>query len=274
MRRLPAVIICLWGFPVLAEDVLPPAVVAFAAVTAPCKGEYVQDTCLVRGLDALDHNPAEAILHFEMSCAFRLGVDGCYMAAKLYLLDPSLRNLTRANSLFSIVCAGDEVGSPPDGCKYLGWMYLTGIGAPKDGVRAKELLEKSCFTAPGNPVVDAEGCELLAELLIATHDDSQVQRAFLAFAMGCLDGVSALCRTAGQIVYAASVRSEPWVPDCTNIPSPDVLAALTCRDMPRLAIMADSAVESEADENKYLRDVIKERVLYLNEDLNFQGEAN
>jgi hypothetical protein len=274
MRKLICIILCFLGGAALADDPLPAAVVAFAAVTAPCQGEYVQDTCLVRGLHAQDHNPAEAILHFEMSCAFRLTVDGCYLAAKHYLLDPSLRNLARANSLFSIVCAGREVGSPPYGCKYLGWMYLTGVGAPKDAVRAKELLQQSCFTAFAYPFVDAEGCQLLGEFLIATDDDSEVERAFLAFAMGCLDGVSALCSTAHQIVYAQSLRPGSWVPDCDDDASDSALADLTCTNLPRLAIVADSAVESEARENRELREVIKQRVLYLDEDLKFEGEAN
>jgi hypothetical protein len=274
MRRLLALMICLWGFPVLAQDALPPAVMDFAAVTTPCETESNVDTCWLRGSDLLKSNPAAAVMHFEMSCAFRSQYTGCYEAAKLYLLDRTLRNYTRANTLFARACLHDDTGFAPYACKYLGWMSLTGVGSPKDDVRAQALLEQSCFTPLDNPFVDAEGCALLGDYLIARGDLDQAFRAFLAFAMGCLDGVSSLCTTAEKIVYAASMRSDPWVPDCTEIPSPDVLAALTCTDLPRLAILADSTIESEANENSYLRDVIKERVLYLNEDLNFEGEAN
>jgi hypothetical protein len=275
MRKLICIILCVLGGAAMADDTLPASVAAFAAVTVPCEVENNVDTCWSRGLDQMDDDPAKAILHYEMSCAFPPNFAGCYDAAKLYLLDRSLRDLARANALFAIVCTRDgDIGFRPYACKYLGWMYLRGVGAPKDGARAQELLEQSCFTPQNNPFVDAEGCELLGQTLIATHDDSQVQRAFLAFAMGCLDGVSALCKTAGQIVHAASVRSDPWVPDCAGIPSPDVLSALTCTDLPRLATGAESTFESAANENRYLRDVIKQRVLSLDEDLNVQGEAN
>jgi hypothetical protein len=185
-----------------------------------------------------------------------------------------LRDLDRAQIVFSIDFADVDICFGPDACKYLDWMTITGIGAPQDDARAKVLPEQSCFTPSGRTVVDAEGCELLEELLIATDDPGQVYRAYLAFTIGCLEDIASLCITARQIAYAASVRSDAWLQRCDELIPEDAFTGAECAGLPRYPTVIDIDPAVARQELEFLQSMIKLQVLYLDEDLSLDEQVN
>lgn len=184
-------------------------------LSLPCKEQFNVDSCWSVGVSATRAGDlATALSQFDKSCAAGFNTVGCYDAGKLYLHNRQLRNYDRARERLSRVCEEGVPGEGPYACKYLGWMSLTGIGAPRDLDQAWAKLKRACFPAEEDPLIDAEGCHFLAQT--AQTNDMGNYVAYVALAMGCTDGDNAktLCQEARTLYRRESGRKAAWIARC------------------------------------------------------------
>lgn len=192
-----------------------------AKQSAPCQADNNVDTCWGRGVGAERGGDLRGALeHYDMSCDARLITAGCYEAGKLYLQKQQLRNYERAKERFVRVCNGDDSGQGPYACKYLGWMYLTGVGAERDRDMARGFLAKACFLQNEDLLIDPEGCHFLARSISETRDgsfptDSDAKyAAYLSLAMACTDNAKTVCDEARAFYQRETARGATWIKDC------------------------------------------------------------
>ena len=192
-----------------------------ARQSAACQADNNVDTCWARGIDAERGGDLRGALeHYDMSCDARLMTAGCYEAGKLYLQKQQLRNYARAKERFNRVCSGDDSGQGPYACKYLGWMYLTGVGVERDRDMARGFLAKACFLQNDDLLIDPEGCHFLARSISETRDgsfstDGDVKyAAYLSLAMACTDNAKTVCDEARALYQRETARGAVWIKDC------------------------------------------------------------
>lgn len=179
------------------------------------------DTCWARRIDAERGGDLRGALeHYDMSCDAQLITAGCYEAGKLYLQKQQLRNYARAKERFTRVCSGDDPGQGPYACKYLGWMYLTGVGAKRDRDMARSFLAKACFLQNDDLLIDPEGCHFLARSISEMRDRSfptdgnAKYAAYLSLAMACTDNAKTVCDEARTLYERENARRAIWIKDC------------------------------------------------------------
>jgi hypothetical protein len=189
--------------------------------SAPCEEKYNVDSCWEYGVSAeRSGDLALALGYFEKSCEAAFGIYGCYEAGRFYLQNRKLRNYANAYARLKRVCSSDDIGQGPYGCKYLGWMHYTGIGAEKDSDKAWSYLEKACFLHNEEPFIDAEGCHFFAKTISKIYPPGKTQPAnksylvYLALAMGCTDRAEGLCEEAKSFLAKAKTISAAWVAQC------------------------------------------------------------
>ncbi|HWW56305.1 MAG TPA: sel1 repeat family protein [Sphingopyxis sp.] len=192
-----------------------------AKQSAACQARNNVDTCWSRGVGAERSGDLRGALeHYDMSCDARLITAGCYEAGKLYLQKRQLRDYARAKDRFGRVCSGDDPGQGPYACKYLGWMYLTGVGAERDRNVARVFLAKACFLQNEDLLIDPEGCHFLAQSILEAQNgslssDGHVKyAAYLALAMGCTDNAKTVCDEAVALYQRETARRAGWIKDC------------------------------------------------------------
>ena len=192
-----------------------------ARQSAACETDNNVDTCWARGVGAERGGDLRGALeHYDMSCNAGLITAGCYEAGKLYLQKQALRNYPRAKERFSRVCNGDDSGQGPYACKYLGWMYLTGVGTERDRDMARGFLAKACFLQNEDLLIDAEGCHFLAQSILETRDVSASTAgtakyaAYLSLAMACTDNAKTVCDQARSLYQREAARGAAWIKAC------------------------------------------------------------
>jgi TPR repeat protein len=192
-----------------------------ARQSAACQADNNVDTCWGRGVGAERGGDLRGALeHYDMSCDARLITAGCYEAGKLYLQKRQLRNYTRAKERFSRVCSGQDSGQGPYACKFLGWMYLTGVGVERDRDIARGFLAKACFLQNEDLLIDPEGCHFLARSIFETRDEIFLTggdvkyTAYLALAMACTDNAKTVCDEARALYQRETARGASWIKDC------------------------------------------------------------
>lgn len=186
-----------------------------------CQARNNVDTCWSRGVGAERGGDLRGALeHYDMSCDARLITAGCYEAGKLYLQKRQLRDYARAKDRFSRVCSGDDPGQGPYACKYLGWMYLTGVGVERDRNVARDFLAKACFLQNEDLLIDPEGCHFLARSILETQNGSLSSNenvkytAYLALAMACTDNAKTVCDEAVTLYRRETARRASWIKIC------------------------------------------------------------
>ena len=189
--------------------------------SAACETDNNVDTCWSRGVGAERGGDLRGALeHYDMSCDARLITAGCYEAGKLYLQKQQLRNYPRAKERFGHVCSGDDSGQGPYACKYLGWMYLTGVGAERDRNVARGYLAKACFLQNEDLLIDAEGCHFLARSILEARDgalpteNNAKYAAYLSLAMACTDNATTVCDEARAFYQREAARGAAWIKVC------------------------------------------------------------
>ncbi|QWP78584.1 sel1 repeat family protein [Lysobacter sp. K5869] len=191
----------------------------------PCEREHDVDTCWGMGVSAARAGDlALALGYYDKSCDAGFVTYGCYDAGKLYLHNRRLRDYAKAYERLGRSCKGSDPGQAPYACKYLGWMHQTGIGAKKDNREAWRLLSAACFVRAEGPLIDGEGCDLLAKTILIEHPlgDAQQQRArvgsgylaYLALAMGCTDAADTVCAKAKTMLADAKAARAAWAAFC------------------------------------------------------------
>lgn len=192
-----------------------------AAQAAPCAPETNVDTCWSRGVSAARRGDLQAALeHHDMSCAARITTMGCYEAGKLYLHNRQLRDYGRARQRLARTCDGDDPGQGPYACKYLGWMYLTGTGVPRDLSEAFGLLAQSCFLHNDALLIDPEGCHFLGQTILEKRgsppfdQEKSAYLAYLSFAQGCTDDATTVCEEASNFYQQGDARNAAWIKAC------------------------------------------------------------
>lgn len=194
-----------------------------AADAAPCEAQNNVDTCWSRGVSAARGGDLRAALeHYDMSCAARIMVAGCYEAGKLYLQNRQLRDYARARAALSVTCDSDDAGQGPYACKYLGWMSLTGTGVERDLDRAIDKLAQACFLHNDAILIDGEGCHFLGRALLersggtARTAGEASYLAYLSYAQGCTDDAETICEEARDLLRQGQARSASWVVRCNE----------------------------------------------------------
>lgn len=191
--------------------------------SSDCAPEANVDSCWRAGVKAEKRGDAKAALAaYEASCAARLQISGCYEAGKIYFLNPQLRDYGKAKDKMAPVCGGADPGIGPYACKFLGIIYRKGLSGERRADQAFAYLSKSCFPS-GEPFIDGNGCEILADN-VPDADAIGVSEevwhpgyiAYLAFAMGCSDGMPSLCGRAQAIHQAAIAQSARWLARCVE----------------------------------------------------------
>ena len=192
-----------------------------AGQSAACEARNNVDTCWSRGVGAERGGDLQGALeHYDMSCDASLIIAGCYEAGKLYLQKQRLRNYARAKDRFNRVCSGDDSGQGPYACKYLGWMYLTGVGTKRDRDVARGFLAKACFLQNDDLLIDPEGCHFLARSIFETRDgtfptlDDANYAAYLSLAMACTDNAKTVCDEARSLYQREITRRAAWIRNC------------------------------------------------------------
>ncbi|MDQ1093449.1 hypothetical protein QE400_002862 [Xanthomonas sacchari] len=227
---------------------------AAAAGPAACVPVNNVDSCWEDGVAAERRKDgAAALAAYVRSCDAALQQGGCYEAGKRYLLDPAVRDGAAAEPRLRAVCDSDDVGLGPYACKYLGLLYRDGIGVAPQPALAVSRFARACFLHNAAPFIDGEGCALLAERVLAADDPSQSGTpwprdyvAYLAYAMGCTDGMPAQCGKA-QALYARAVAGEAtWLARCEDVLGGRAPAG-TC------PLLADPAVARGADARQAVR---------------------
>lgn len=195
------------------------------SAAAPCERKHDVDTCWSLGVSAARAGDlALALGYYDKSCDAGFVTYGCYDGGKLYLHNRQLRDYAKAYERLDRSCKGPDPGQAPYACKYLGWMHQTGIGAKKDNQEAWRLLSAACFVRAEEPLIDGEGCDLLAKTIQIGHPlgDAQAQRksvgsgylVYLALAMGCTDAAETVCAKAKTMLAEAKAASAAWVAHC------------------------------------------------------------
>ena len=192
-----------------------------AGQSPPCAADFSVDTCWSRGVSAARGGDLRgAIGHFDMSCTAGLTDLGCYEAGKLYLQNRQLRDYALARARFTRVCDGDDPGRGPYACKYLGWMYLTATGVPRDIDKAWSSLARACFLHNDVDMIDPEGCHHLAAAVSAARAVSPTRYAhadfvaYVALSQGCTDNARTVCDEARALYRTGAARGASWIKAC------------------------------------------------------------
>lgn len=192
-----------------------------AAQSPPCKADFNVDTCWSRGVGAARRGDLPAALeHHDMSCDARITTMGCYEAGKLYLHNRQLRDYARARQRLARTCDGDDPGQGPYACKYLGWMYFTGTGVPRNLDTAFGILAQSCFLHNDAMFIDPEGCHFLGKVALerrgrSPRDDRMADYiAYIAFAQACTDNARTVCEDAQALYRRELGKGAAWIKTC------------------------------------------------------------
>lgn len=245
VRWLAAVAVLLMGplLPAAANSSAP------SAEEATCVAVDDVDSCWKAGVAAERRGDrATALVVYDRSCAAGFTIYGCYEAGKIAFHDQTLRDYGHARMLMARVCASSDIGMGPYGCTYLGNMQRHGLGGERQARESAHSFVRACFTHNADHYLDGRGCAALADELPAAgvmgRSDATWPRdylRFLAYAMGCTDGMPALCTKAGEVYRLGEAMSADWLVVCE-----DQLAgrapAGTC---PRLADRVIAADDSQ-----------------------------
>jgi len=191
--------------------------------SAACAPDANVDSCWRAGVKAEKRGDAKAALAaYEASCAAGLHVGGCYEAGKVYFLNPELRDYGKSKDRMTQVCEATDPGIGPYACKYLGIIHRKGFSGEPRIDQAFAYFSRSCFPS-GEPFIDGNGCELLADDVPgadAMGVSGEVWHpgyiAYLAFAMGCSDGMPSLCGRALALHRKAIAQSASWLARCVE----------------------------------------------------------
>ncbi|MEO9516401.1 MAG: hypothetical protein ABJH45_21385 [Paracoccaceae bacterium] len=199
-----------------------------------CEQRSNLDTCWQLGKTTEPDDPAAALAHFVRSCDFRSQVWGCYGAGKLYLHNTTVRDNEKAYTAFEIVCNSDDTGSGPYGCKHLGWMHHTGIGATRDPELAYDFLSRACFVHNDLYLIDPEGCHFLAQNIADTRGTTGTaqQLAYILLSMGCMDYAEGVCDEAQALYTRAANDGASWIAECDALLTSEFPEGFTCGDFP------------------------------------------
>jgi len=192
-----------------------------AAQALPCESDSNVDTCWSRGVSAARRGDLPgALAHYDMSCEARITTMGCYEAGKLYLHNRQLHDYARAKQRLARTCDGEDTGQGPYACKYLGWMYLTGTGVPRDLDQAFGIFAQACFLHNDANLIDPEGCHFLGRTALERRgrslpDGARAEYlAFLAFSQGCTDDAKTVCDEARALYQQEAARGAAWIAQC------------------------------------------------------------
>ncbi|MBB3910459.1 hypothetical protein [Sphingomonas desiccabilis] len=196
---------------------------------------------------------AAAFAAYDRSCSAGLTIYGCYEAGKIAFLNPALRDYRLARKRMARVCASRDVGMGPYGCTYLGIMQRDGLGGERLAGESAYSFVRACFTHNADHNLDGRGCAALGDGLptarVMGRSDAQWPHEYLrylAYAMGCTDGMPALCAKAGEIYRAGEAASADWLVLCED-PSAPRAPAGTCQ------MLADPALSAENGQRQILR---------------------
>lgn len=256
MRWLAAMMAFVLWPTVPAPAGAPPARVDATA----CAAVDDVDSCWKDGVLAERRGDAAAALAaYDRSCSAGLTINGCYEAGKIAFLNPALRDYRLARKRMARVCASSGVGLGPYGCTYLGIMQRDGLGGERLDRESTYSFVRACFTHNADHYLDGRGCAALADSLPAApvmgRSDAQWPREYLrylAYAMGCTDGMSALCAKASEIYRRGEAASAGWLVVCEDPLLPRAPAG-TC---PQLA---DPALSAELSQRQILRRTLADR---------------
>lgn len=232
---------------------------ASAAQSPACEEDFNVDTCWSRAVAvARSGDQAGALAHFDMSCDAGFNINGCYEAGKLYLHNRQLRNYSRALTRLTTACDSRDPGFGPYGCKYLGWMYLTGTGTPRDLDKAWSNLARACFLHNDVNMIDGEGCHFFARTvnearaaMPAQYKDAEFL-AYLALAQGCTDDAKTVCDEAQALYRQGAGQRAHWVKRCEA----------TARTSQRFTACADMVrVEERLEDREDTRSALKSMFL-------------
>ncbi|MXP26397.1 hypothetical protein GRI39_10145 [Altererythrobacter indicus] len=202
---------------------------------------------------------AVALAAYDRSCSAGLTINGCYEAGKIAFLNPALRDYHLARKRMARVCASGDVGIGPYGCTYLGIMQRVGLGGERLLRESAYSLVRACFTHNADHYLDGRGCAALADSLpearVMDRSDAQWPREYLrylAYAMGCTDGMPALCTKASDIYRRGEAASAGWLVVCEDPLAPRAPAG-AC---PQLA---DPALSTELSQRQIMRRTLADR---------------
>lgn len=257
LMRWPAVLIVLLVWP--TAPVLAGEGPALADTTA-CTAVDDVDSCWKAGVLAERRGDAAAAFNaYERSCSAGLTINGCYEAGKIAFLNPALRDYRLARKRMARVCASGDVGLGPYGCTYLGIMQRDGLGGERLARESAYSFVRACFTHNADHRLDGRGCEALADSLPAARamgrSDAQWPREYLrylAYAMGCTDGMPALCAKASAIYRRGEAESSGWLVACDDPLLPRAPAGTCSR-------LADPALSAEPSQREILRRTLADR---------------
>lgn len=218
------------------------------------------DSCWKAGVLAEQRGDvAAAFAAYDRSCSAGRTIYGCYEAGKIAFLDPGLRDYRLARDRMARVCASSDIGMGPYGCTYLGIMQRDGLGGERLVRESAQSFVRACFTHNADHYLDGRGCDALADSLPAApamgRSDANWPREYLrylAYAMGCTDGMPALCAKARAIYRRGEAASADWLIMCED-PSLPRAPAGTC------PMLADPALSAEPGERQILRRTLAAR---------------
>jgi TPR repeat protein len=99
------------------------------------------NACVMLG--RLHHNTIDqhdkALASYLKACDSR-SMEGCFSAASLLAMEPSIKDEPRARALTEKACAGKH----PSACEQLAWMLERGFGGPVDVAGARTVYQSSC----------------------------------------------------------------------------------------------------------------------------------
>jgi hypothetical protein len=225
-----------------------------AETATTCAAVANVDSCWEAGVAAERRGDAAAALAaYDRSCSAGWTINGCYEVGKITFLNPNLRDYRLSRARMARVCGSDDIGMGPYGCTYLGIMQRDGLGGARQPREATLTFVRACFTHNTDHYLDGRGCAALADSLpdATTMGQSHISwpRAYiryLAYAMGCTDGMPALCRKAGEVYRQSVAASAKWLAECEDQLQGRAPAG-TC---PRLA---DPKLSAAADQSHALR---------------------
>lgn len=240
--------------PALADR--PPAPVDATA----CAAVDDVDSCWKAGVLAERRgDTAAALAAYDLSCSAGFTINGCYEAGKIAFLNPGLRDYRLARKRMARVCASSDVGMGPYGCTYLGVMQRDGLGGEKLARESAYSFVRACFTHNADHYLDGRGCAALGDGLPPAHamgrSDAQwplEYLRYLAYAMGCTDGMPALCAKASEIYRRGEAASAGWLIACEDPQLPRAPAG-TC------PLLADPALSAESSQRQILRRTLADR---------------
>lgn len=225
-----------------------------------CEKVHNVDSCWEAGVAAERRgDAAAAFAAYEQSCSAELTILGCYEAGKIAFLDPSLRDYRLARKRMAQVCASSDVGMGPYGCTYLGITQRDGLGGERLVRESTYSFVRACFTHNADLFIDGRGCATLAERLpdarVMGRTEAEWPREYLrylTYAMGCTDGMPALCGKADETYRRGEGASAEWVTACED-PVLPLAPAGTCRRL------AEPALSAEFSQRQILRRTLADR---------------